>query len=307
MKISRLALGGHEYLPNGKSRGFNEDFDKAITPGYIFDGFGGENRKNVLRKAFEYGVNFFDVTMDSEKDAIGRNLQELGTPYEIYIQTRPDGMVYMYDPFNAKMADLNQLRNEAFRITKLLRRERIDFFNIAFMKDALDHDPDYLHKIAYNLNTLKKEGLIRFACADTFSGETTYLAQINSSAFDVIYINFNFADCEALEKVFPAVAAKKMGVVARETFMKGELFKFAEEAGIIDKTLLAHAAMKWVLSFDEVATLVYGSGKPHHVEDAMRLIDHLEMTDEEQNMIEIVKTAPGYLKYLDKKQLEFRN
>ena len=34
VRLSRAALGGHEYLPNGNSRGFNEDFAKAITPGH---------------------------------------------------------------------------------------------------------------------------------------------------------------------------------------------------------------------------------------------------------------------------------
>ena len=28
VKASVLGMGGHEYLPNGKSRGFNEDFKK---------------------------------------------------------------------------------------------------------------------------------------------------------------------------------------------------------------------------------------------------------------------------------------
>ena len=50
--------------PNGNSRGFNEDFVKAITPGYIFPGFGGDKRKALLGAAYDAGVNFFDVTHD---------------------------------------------------------------------------------------------------------------------------------------------------------------------------------------------------------------------------------------------------
>ena len=34
-RISRVILGGHEYLPDGRSRGFNENFTEAITPGAI--------------------------------------------------------------------------------------------------------------------------------------------------------------------------------------------------------------------------------------------------------------------------------
>ena len=47
VRLSRVALGGHEYLPNGNSRGFNEDFAKAITPGHSFPGFGGAQRKAI--------------------------------------------------------------------------------------------------------------------------------------------------------------------------------------------------------------------------------------------------------------------
>jgi hypothetical protein len=35
VRLSRIALGGHEYLPNGNSRGFNEDFQK-LGPGTFF-------------------------------------------------------------------------------------------------------------------------------------------------------------------------------------------------------------------------------------------------------------------------------
>jgi len=103
VRISRVVLGGHEYLADGRSRGFNEDPANAITPGHIFPGFGGETRRAVLRTAYDLGINTFDVTLDSEKEALGRNLAELPPPYEIYIQTRPEGMVYGYDPANRKM------------------------------------------------------------------------------------------------------------------------------------------------------------------------------------------------------------
>ena len=36
VELSIIAMGGHEYLPNGKSRGFNEDSRRAVTPGEIW-------------------------------------------------------------------------------------------------------------------------------------------------------------------------------------------------------------------------------------------------------------------------------
>ena len=61
--LSCLGLGGHEFLADGRSRGFNEDSRRAITPGEFFDGFGCEKRLAVLRAAFEAGINVgVDVT-----------------------------------------------------------------------------------------------------------------------------------------------------------------------------------------------------------------------------------------------------
>jgi len=122
LNVSAVALGGHEYLPDGRSRGFNEDMRKAVSPGYIAAGYGGDKRKQVLAAAYELGINVFDVTIDSEKEALGRNLREMPPPYEVYVQTRPEGMCYSYDTNNRKMLDYALLRAEVQRGLKLLGR-----------------------------------------------------------------------------------------------------------------------------------------------------------------------------------------
>ncbi|MFQ9703912.1 MAG: hypothetical protein ACLR0U_20940 [Enterocloster clostridioformis] len=143
-------------------------------------------------------------------------MKQLPPPYDVVIQTRPEGMVYTYDKNNTKMADLILLRNEAQRILKFLQRETIDFFNIAPMKCAFEHDPEYLEKLGYNISVLKQEGLIRFACADTFSGEETYLRMIQSGYFDVIYINFNFVDYQAQNRGDEGCRGSKDGELLQE-------------------------------------------------------------------------------------------
>jgi predicted aldo/keto reductase-like oxidoreductase len=306
VEISVVSMGGHEYLPDGHSRGFNEDFNLAIQPGHIFDGFGQENRKKVLSLAYEHGINFFDVTQDSEKEALGRNLEEIPPPYEIYVQTRPEGMVYGYDRYNQKMANYELLRAEVQRGLKLLRRERLDFLNIAFMKSALDYDPEYLDKIKSNIENLKKEGLIRFACADTFSGEYTYLKQIEAGCFDGVYINFNFADYGAMRKVLPAAKEKGLPVISREAFMKGALFQMGEEVGIVNRRQLAAIGLKWNLSHEEVTIVVVGTNNPEHLKSNLEVLKDLKINDEELRIIEKIKTSELYRTYAEKKIKEFR-
>jgi len=305
VKISILSMGGHEYLPDGRSRGFNENFELAIRPGHFFEGFGHERRKEVLSLAYQNGINFFDVTQDSEKEALGRNLKELPPPYEIYIQTRPEGMVYTYDPSNKKMVRYELLKAEIQRGLKLLQRDCLDFLNIAFMKSALDHDPEYLEKIKDNIGRLKKEGLIRFASADTFSGEDTYLKQIEAGCFDTVYINFNFADDGGKRKVLPTAKEKDLAVISREAFMKGELFKMGDEVGLKDRSQLTKIALKWNLSHEEVTTVVVGTNNPGHLVKNIEGLEDLKLTDEERAMIEKIKTSSLYKAYEERKTKEF--
>lgn len=305
VKISILSMGGHEYLPDGRSRGFNENFELAIRPGYFFEGFGQERRREVLSLAYQNGINFFDVTQDSEKEALGRNLKEMPPPYEVYIQTRPEGMVYTYDPYNSKIAQYALLKAEIERGLKLLQRDCLDFLNIAFMKSALDHDPEYLGKIKYNIGRFKEESLIRFASADTFSGEDTYLKQIEAGCFDTVYINYNFADAGAKRKVLPTAKEKDLAVISREAFMKGALFKMGDEVGLKDRTQLANIALKWNLSHEEVTTVVVGTNNPGHLIKNLEVLKDLKLTDEERQIIEKIKTSSLYRAYEERKTREF--
>ena len=305
VEISVVALGGHEYLGDGSSRGFNEDFARAVTPGEFLEGFGGPKRKEVLAAAFELGINFLDVTIDAEKEALGRNLQEVVPPYEVYIQTRPEGMVYTYDEYNAKMANYDLLRAEVQRILKLLRRDRIDFFNIAFMKSALEHDPEYLDKIKSNVEALKGEGLIRFACADTFSGEEIYLKQIATGCFDAVYVNLGLANSAALKNVFGAAAQRKMGVFTREVLTKGELFAMGEEVGLTDRSELARTALKWNLSHEDVTMAVIGVDNADQLRANLDILDGVELNDRDREIIETLKLSGKFKEYSERRARGF--
>ena len=305
VRLSRAALGGHEYLPNGNSRGFNEDFAKAITPGHSFPGFGGAKRKAVLSAAYDLGINFFDVTLDAEKEALGRNLAEMPPPYDVYVQTRPEVMNYSYDPGNRKMTDLALLRAEVGRILKLLRRERLEFLNLGPLRSAIEGDPDFVSKVASNVRALQKEGLILFAAADTFSGQATYKALIESGAFATLNINFNMADDEPEREVFPLARKSDMRVVVREAFIKGVLFRLGREAGLHDDALLARAAMKWIGSRPGVDTVIVGADTEQHLRDNVNALEHPVLDDAERSALEKLQAHPAFAALKQQKREEF--
>jgi predicted aldo/keto reductase-like oxidoreductase len=230
---------------------------------------------------------------------------EFPPPYDIFIQTRPEGMVYIYDPYNARMARYEDLKAEVQRGLKLLRRECLDFLNVAFMQSALDHDPEYLDKIRRNIGLLKKDGLIRFACADTFSGEETYLHQIEAGFFDAIYISFNFGDNGAKRRVFEEATRNELGVITREAFLKGEVYKMGDEAGISDRGLLSKVALKWNLSHPEVTTVLVGTNNPEHLLRNLETLESLQWTQEDREILDRIKKTNRFKEFDARKTNEF--
>jgi aryl-alcohol dehydrogenase-like predicted oxidoreductase len=305
VRLSRVALGGHEYLPNGNSRGFNEDFAKAITPGHSFPGFGGDKRKAVLKAAYEIGVNFFDVTLDAEKEALGRNLSEMPPPYEVYVQTRPEAMAYSYDPGNRKMTDLKLLRAEVQRILKVLRRERLELLNLGILRGAIDGDPDFVAKLAANIKALQQEGLILFAAADTFSGEAIYRAMMASNAFATLNINFNIADHQPEREIFPFAKQIGMHVVVREAYLKGILFRLGREAGITDDALLARAAMKWLASRPGIGSVIIGADTADHFRDNVSAFETPTLDAAETAVLDKLRAHPSFVALEQQKHDEF--
>jgi aryl-alcohol dehydrogenase-like predicted oxidoreductase len=305
VRLSRVALGGHEYLPNGNSRGFNEDFARAITPGHWFPGFGGEGRKAVLRAAYDIGVNFFDVTLDAEKEALGRNLKEMPPPYQVYVQTRPEAMAYSYDPGNRKMTDIALLRAEVQRILTVLRRDRLELLNLGILRTAIDGDPDFVARLAANIKVLQREGLILFAAADTFSGEATYRAMIESGAFATLNVNFNIADQAPERAIFPLAARFGVRVVVREAYLKGVLFRLGREAGIADDALLARAAMKWLASRPGLNTVIVGADNAEHFRDNVRAFETPTLDEAEAAVLEKLRAHPSFIALQKQKYDEF--
>lgn len=305
VRVSVLGLGGHEYLPDGRLRGFQEDFALALAPGHVFPGFGGDERRRVLRLAWDHGINLFDVTQDSEKEALGRNLREMPPPFEVYVQTRPEAMMYDRDPGNGRMADYALLRAEVTRIVRLMRRDRLDVLNLGITADAWRNDPEYLGRLRDTTERLKREGLVRFTSADTFRGEATYLRMIASGGFDTIFINLNPADDAGGGTVLPAARAAGMGVIGREAFMKGELFRMGAEAGVTDRSRLARVALRWALGLRDLTAMVVGAAAPEHLADALAVLDGARTADEDAALIERLKGSPLFQAFAAQRRREF--
>jgi aryl-alcohol dehydrogenase-like predicted oxidoreductase len=297
VRVSAIGLGGHEFLADGRVKAMGEEFHRAVTPGLIWPGFGGEQRRELLRTAYRAGINLFDLTMDSEKEAFARNLGELPPPHPIYVQTRPEGMVYNNDPSDAdkrRLLDYGLLKAEAERACALLGRERMDFYNFGLFPPAVRKHPGYLGELAANVQRLKQDGLIRFACVDTLSGEEISLDMIETGAFDAVFTAFSVVNDAPLQRVIPAARARGMAIFVREAFLKGKLFTLGEAVGIFDRSELARAAVRWIWAQRIATSLVVGVAKPEELQHNLHAADQPDLTSEDNDLLDRLQASAEF-------------
>lgn len=177
--------------------------------------------------------------------------------------------------------------------------------NLGILRDAIDGDPEFLARLGDNVRALQKDGLIRVARADTFSGQSTYLAQIECGAFDVLNVNFNPADDAARDAVFAAAKKAGMSIVVREAYIKGEWFRLGHEAGVADEETLARAAMKWVFAQANVGAVIVGAGTPAQLRCAAAALADPVSTDAERDALARVLQSDGFRTLAARKRAEF--
>jgi aryl-alcohol dehydrogenase-like predicted oxidoreductase len=298
VRLSEVGLGGHEFLPDGRVKAMGEDFHRSVTPGIIWEGFGQDHRRHLVQTALEAGVNFFDITVDAEKDALGRNLEELSPVDPIYVQTRPEGMVYKNDPADEdkqKLLSYDLLREEARRAAGLLRRPVIDIYNFGIYGPAVQRQPGYLDTLARNIGRLKREGLIRFACADGLSaGESLAVEMIETGAFEAIFTNLSPLCDEPLHRLIPTARKHGLAVFAREAFVKGRLFTIAEAAGITDRARAARASVRWILSQGVVTSLVVGVAKPAYLSANIEAAAEPTLTADDEAVLDALRKTQEF-------------
>lgn len=297
VRLSLIGLGGHEFLLDGRVKAMGEDFHEAVKRGAIWDGFGGEQRRQILKLAYEAGINFFDLTMDSEKAAFARNCAEMPPPYPIFVQTRPEGMVYNNDPSDAdksRLLDYSLLKAEAERACEMLHRDSIDCYNFGLFPPAVQRQPGYVRKLADNIERLKSDGLIAFACVDTLSGEAVSLEMIETGVFDAVFTAFSVVNDAALQRVVPAALKRGMGIFLREAFLKGRLFPLGEAAGISDRAGLARAAVRWILAQDITTVLVLGVANSEYLAENLMAAEEPGLTQEDEALLGTLRASDDF-------------
>ena len=83
-----------------------------------------------------------------------------------------------------------------------------------------------------------------------------------------------------------------MGVITREVFQKGRLFKMGEEANVSDLGLLARAALKWNLTNNRITTSLVGAHDTDQLADALSILKTLDLTESDTTLLDRLLETP---------------
>lgn len=275
---------------------------------------------DVLRHAFELGVNFIDTApaYANSEQTLGQALALVGnTPDPLILSTKLGGRP---KPFNAQ--DPAQLSASVEESLRLLKRDHIDLLII--------HEPDrpgqydwwsdpqaVAGPVIEVMDKLKQAGKIRY----TGVGGTTVnemLHVIESGQFDVLLTAFNYSVLfrEAALELLPAAQRLGMGVMAGSVMQQGGLAKrydaqlkrkpawmsaarhaqFLALYALLDDTglTLPEIGVRFAAAHPAVSCVLVGTSKTAHLEAAVQAFERGPLPEDVRTRLDAIAAMLPY-------------
>jgi len=212
---------------------------------------------NVMRYAYDLGVNYFDTAesyMGTKSESfLGEALK--GVRDKVIITTK-----HGYDPRKPiKKAQVVE------RIEASLKRLQSDYVDIAFAHGAGDLSLFKNEDLRAAYDQMKKEGKVRFTGFSTHDAPKTLQQALTDDFTQVVLVIYNHLEGKAIEPLIEKVQKKGIGVVAMKTFAGGK--QGSLKSFVNRKVSYSQAALKWVMSNPNVNTCIPTMSSYSHVEE----------------------------------------
>jgi predicted aldo/keto reductase-like oxidoreductase len=219
---------------------------------------------NVLRYAYECGVNYFDTAegylrMKGEV-YVGQGLKEVRDKVIITTKHPQD--------FRQKTDKASMIK----RVEESLKRLQSDYIDIAMVHGLADLSPLLNNQeIMSAYDQLKKDGKVRFTGFSTHNAKLTLKQALDSDFPQVVLFMYNHMEGKEIEPLVKAAREKGIGTVAMKIFaggMQGNL------KGMVSKQVsYPQAAIRWVMSNADVDTCIPTMSSYSHVEEYVAASD----------------------------------
>ena len=213
---------------------------------------------NVLRYAYECGVNYFDTAEGYLRGKgeifVGQGLKEVRD--KVVITTK-----HPYD-FRQKIDKASVIK----RVEESLKRLQSDYVDVAMAHGVGDLSPLLGNQeILSAYDQLKKEGKVRFTGFSTHNAKLTLKQALETDFAQVVLVMYNHMEGKEIEPLVKAVREKGIGTVAMKVFaggMQGSL-----KSMISPEVSYPQAAIRWVISNPDFDTCIPTLSSYSHVEE----------------------------------------
>ena len=273
IEVSEIAFGGVEIgMPYGI--GVRSKADMPSRASSI----------RLLHSAIDNGINLFDTARmyGNSESVMGQAFQ--GRRDHVVISTK---CRYLRDEFGVLPSPAKMKEIIERSLQESLIALQTDFVDIYMLHQA---DIEILGNdmVADIFINFKKKGVIRATGVSTYTMEETKKA-LESGNWDVIQLPFNLMD-QSQEALFSLTAEKEIGIMVRSVLFKGilsdkgrnlhpELKEVEQHIKLYSKlfkksiTDLTSLAMKFALSFDQVASVLVGIDKISYLKKSLDVAD----------------------------------
>lgn len=262
-EISRLGYGGMRFPKNGDE----VDMDAAVQ---------------LLRKAYEMGINYFDTAMVYHK---GESEKIFGKAFEPY----PRDSYLIADKMSIWLCnDEEDMKARFYNQLKTLKTDYIDFYLVHSLNRNHYKKVKDLHCVEF-LQQMKQEGKIKhlgFSFHDTYQVFTQIL---NDYTWDFVQIQLNYLDWhnQGAEQLYRELERRNLPVMVMEPVRGGYLATIDSERAkpfleLEPQRSIASWAIRWVESLPQVAVVLSGMSDLQQLEDNVATMTHFEPMNEQE-------------------------
>lgn len=262
-EISRLGYGGMRFPKNGDE----VDMDAAVQ---------------LLRKAYEMGINYFDTAMVYHK---GESEKIFGKAFEPY----PRDSYLIADKMSIWLcSDEEDMKARFYNQLKTLKTDYIDFYLVHSLNRNHYKKVKDLHCVEF-LQQMKQEGKIKhlgFSFHDTYQVFTQIL---NDYTWDFVQIQLNYLDWhnQGAEQLYRELERRNLPVMVMEPVRGGYLATIDSERAkpfleLEPQRSIASWAIRWVESLPQVAVVLSGMSDLQQLEDNVATMTYFEPMNEQE-------------------------
>ena len=255
---------------------------------------------DLIQRALDSGINHLDTAhlylRGNSERVIGEVLQRSGNRDKIHVATK---MRFARDGekgvFSLKGTEREPVANEENLFKQLeisLQRLRTDYVDILYVHSCYSPQMATYEPVMNAMVKAKKQGKARFIGVSTHRDEPNVIrACADAGIYDVILTAYNFAQNhrEEVKKAIQYAAGKGLGIVA----MKTQGGRRLQDSGEIE--INHEAALKWVLSDENVCTTIPGMTTFDQLDKNMKVMNDLAMSSNEKRYVEFASKLKGKL------------